>query len=235
MVTDITLPLLITAIGSTLLLLLDCRSSIKESPAAGATTGSNDRLSDLALLSPFIALFYTDTFWTSLLFTVPLILVVLTMQSICYRKGWLSTPPEPLALAPGVYLLAILGYFMFFHEGLAGPNAGSENIVERDRPSWIDYWPYAAYLITFTFTATRRSTDGICLSILFLALANCILPFFTDHYWWAMLAGFVMLMLVLNRGLRHLGQDEGGALSMIGGYFYMLTAFGSVIVYAILY
>ncbi len=219
-------------------LAIDCYSSLKRENNAAHSPSSEARLSDFVFFTPFIALYYHDEFWISLPFTLPLIIATVAVQSFFHKRGWLKSPPEIWAMIPGPYLLAIVGYFMFFREGILSepaPEAGVESALGESASSWLDFWPYAVGLILFLFTMTARRTDSIGFSHLLFIPAITILPFFTDSYWWTMLAGFVLFLIAVHRMFRVMNSDHIGGASVMGGYFYMMAAFGSVVVYAILY
>lgn len=96
-------------------------------------------------------------------------------------------------------------------------------------------WPYAIYLLSFLIAITRKESDTIGLAILLLVPTITVLPFFTGHYWWAMAAGFCLLIAAIQRAFKYAEPGSGGALSVIGGFFYLMAAFGSILIYAILY
>lgn len=230
---------ILTAIAC-LLVLVDCYALRGKATGAEEVSHRNERLSDLVFLAPFAALFYTEYFWTSLIFTLPIILAVIATQWACHRKRWIDRPSELILLVPGSYLLTLIVYFIFFHDGfLAESNPTPEVIADRTAESsaftWLGFWPYAIYAFGFLLAITRKSTDGICLSALLLILAITILPFFTGHYWWSMLAGFGLLLFTGHRAFSILESGSAGAFSLVSGLFYMISAFGSVLAYAFLY
>ncbi|MCW8128695.1 hypothetical protein [Microbulbifer halophilus] len=194
------------AIAALLCLGVDCYATIRLTQSSENSTTSKGRLSDLIFFTPFIALYYHDEFWINLPFTLPLILITVATQGFAYKKGWLKASPEEWTMIPGPYLLAIVGYFMFFREGiLTTPSPSStapEISVEMETSGWVSFWPYITGLSIFLFTITRKSTDGITLSLLLFTLIITILPFFTDHYWWAMGAGLVLFLIAVQRMFR---------------------------------
>ncbi|WP_346838556.1 hypothetical protein [Microbulbifer sp. SAOS-129_SWC] len=227
-------PLIVAATASSVALVcLDCRAqSTKKIHRA-------DHLSDLVLLAPFLSLFYTEHFWTSLILTLPVILVSYLTQRICYQMGRLDTSPEVLALTPGSYLISILVYFLLFHHGVLSESQvtvsadTSETFSSHQRGT--GFWAYLTYFSVFCVTMTRKSNDGISLSTLALVLAVTILPFFTGHYWYAMLAGLGMLLIALQRAFRVMEAGSSGGLSFMSGYLYLMAAFASMLMYAILF
>lgn len=221
----------VLSLFAAVLAIIDCYIAKAKRETAENVDLRTDRLSDLVIFAPFLALLYTENFWLNLTGTLPVILVSFLAQTFFYRRDWLKSPPEFLTLAPGSYLLAVISYFIFFHEGLLVGSDG-EPVVESLSFS---FWPYAAYVAFFLFAITRKSTNGICLSTLIMALAVNTLPFFTAHYWWAMAAGFCILIVIVCRAQTALDSGSGGALSFVSGYFYLITALGSILVYAILY
>lgn len=220
-----------------LVVLADAHILKRKARTTGKEQGSSkERLSDAAAFSPFIALAYTDHFWTSLLWTLPVILAVTATQRVFYRKGWLDTPSELVVLAPGSYLLVIIAYFMFFHEGLVESSPVEPETAGTGAPSsWSIYWLSALYVTCFLLAIVPKKADSTFLSLVFLIPAITILPFFTGHYFWFMLLGFLLLLVSVHRGIKHMEAGSVGALSAIGGYFYLLAAFASIVVYAILY
>ncbi|MCX2800276.1 hypothetical protein OQJ68_00580 [Microbulbifer thermotolerans] len=229
----------ILSVFASVLAIIDCYIAKKKRKITENSDLRSDRLSDLVVLTPFLALLYTENFWLNLVCTLPIILTSFLAQTFFYRKGWLASPPEFLTLSPGSYLLAVVGYFIFFHQGFLGDSNMDSALTtagESKSPySWLNLWPYAAYLVFFLFATTRKSTNGIYLSILIMVLAVNILPFFTGYYWWSMLAGFCILAVTVRRAMDVLEPGSGGAVSFVGGYFYLITAFGSILAYAILY
>lgn len=229
----------ILSLFSIALAIIDCHTDRKKKTSSENPDFRGDRASDLVIFTPFVALFYTENFWLNLACTLPVILVSFMAQIFFYRKGFLNHPPELLTLAPGSYLLTVIGYFLFFHTGLQASSDGESTpqAAETSQPlyTWLSFWPYAVYIICFLFSITRKSSNGIFVSTLIIVLAVTILPFFTGHYWWAMLAGFCLLAVTMKRALDVLEPGSGGALSVVGGYFYSLAAFSSVLIYAILY
>lgn len=227
---------LLASIGCAFVLLdIQIQKSSNRTAIEGIHT-SKDRLSDLVVFSPFVALFYTEGFWNHLLWTFPPILAVTATQWACHRKGWLGSPPELVPLAAGSYLLATAAYFLFFHEGLLeGSPTTPEEVRAKGQSTWATYWPYAGYFICFLLSTAPKKPGSIVLSLLFLIPAATILPFFTGHYFWFMLLGALFVLLAIRRGIKKAEAGSAGALSVIGGYFYAITAFGSLLVYAVLY
>ncbi|MBB3060944.1 hypothetical protein [Microbulbifer rhizosphaerae] len=222
------------------LVFIDCYAFRKKLADIKEVTHHNERLSDLVLFVPFAALFYTENFWSNLGCTLPIILAVAATQWTCYKKGWLDSPPELITLAPGSYLLTVIAYFVFFHEGVLVDSSSTPEVIpaETSRTGslfWLDFWPYAVYLVCFLLAITRRSMDGIFLSALLLILAITILPFFTGYYWWAMLAGLCVLLLTSHRAFNVMEPGTAGAYSLVSSLFYMIAAFGSMLTYGILF
>ncbi|WP_250460117.1 hypothetical protein [Microbulbifer litoralis] len=221
-----------------LALAIDCYATAKQAQGSGNPVSPEGRLSDFVFFTPFIALYYHDEFWLSLLFTLPLILVTVAAQAFLRQKSWLKGPSEVWVMIPGPYLLTTIGYFMFFREGILAdppPDPAIEISGKAGDSSWLDFWPYAVGLALFLLTIAARRTDSICLGHLFFIPAITILPFFTDHYWWTMLSGFVLFLVCVHRMFKVMNSDHISAASIMSGYFYMMAAFGSLVVYAIFY
>ncbi|MFC6634141.1 hypothetical protein [Microbulbifer taiwanensis] len=233
---EILLPIGLITILAVLAVAIDCYVTGRKTDDSGTRSANSDRLSDLALFAPFLALFYTENFWTSLACTLSIILITATSQWFCHRKGWLNAPSELITLVPGSILLTVVIYFIFFHDGFA--EATPHDLVEAndgEHTSWTGYWVSALYFICFLLAAVPKKSDATFLSLLLLIPAITILPFFTGHYFWFMLLGLLLLLISVHRGFKNLETGSGGALSAVGGYFYMLAAFASIAVYAILY
>ena len=113
------------------------------------------------LICPYIALFYSDHFWNHLLFTVPLLIYGVVLTRIANLRGSLAYHFDALiSLMVGSFLLAIILYFLFFHDGALSDSevstvapaehSNSDEPAESWLPSFLQpivtYLPYLVFV-----------------------------------------------------------------------------------------
>ncbi len=144
-------------------------------------------------------------------------------------------------MLPGSYLLTIIAYFIFFHEGIFTASAPAvDSTLSQDPESpeatgWLYYWPYLVILGCFIPTMITNNDSIFSVSLLLLILAITIMPFFTGYYWSTMGGGFLLLLVAVNRMFKVLKSDEAGGASFISSFFYMMAAFFSIVIYAVFF
>lgn len=225
---------LILALVYPFLLFLDCRAIRK----ADKGNSPSQRASDsLTLVTPFALLYYHEAFWHNLIFYfVPLYLYFLSLAWIAQRKFRLeSACAMLLVLMGGNFMLAIIGYFIFFHEGSLAPEKEVvETVVETPTSLWA-WWPIAAGVLSAVIARVilqyRKNTETLLLP---LAPVFLILPFFSHHPYWAMLLNTVMFFYVLGVAAQKSGSGGAGAYSAFF-IFYLMAQFFALIVYAVLF
>lgn len=223
-------------------ILIDCINTRRSKLLTEYVYDENNRLGDILLMFlPFMALFYASEFWMALLYLVPVIMFGGFLQWVMYRFRYLNNGPTMVYfMGPGSCLLAILGYFLFFHHGWL--STGGEDIPalnhSQSEVSWLSFWPYAIYTVIFFSALTNvnkpnsESTENL---VVIMLLSFNILPLFTNFYWWALSIGAASFFFFITFLMKRMEGSSRGAMGMVASYFYMMAAVGSVMAYAIFY
>jgi len=205
----------------------------------------NTRNSSFLLsFTPFIALFYTEHFWLTLLYLVPLYLYFGILMFIANKKNWCPFFKFDIALyGSSGLIVTIIAYFIWFHEGLlSSPQTGVELTINKD--TTLTVWPF--YVFAFLFVSAffthqllpkkQRSESNVAFIVLVIqAISYPILALFTEYYWWSMLAGLVAYIISMPILLRPLTGSSRGGIGFVLSYIYMMAATGSILVYAFLF
>lgn len=210
----------------------------------------NGNMIDMLLVfSPFAIFFYTDAFWSNLLYYyLPLWLYFGAALFVAKKKGWC---PHGLSLYPirvsSGLVVVFLGYYLFFHDGMAA-DAPVESVVNDLQPEEGEgsgfallksYWAFGAIVVIGLLTLLLKRVDKTAnqqlftLSLWLMTFGLPVLPFFSPHYWWAMLATLISYAMVISRLSKSAGSEGGAYFAFF--YFYLLAAAGSVILYAVLF
>jgi len=198
-------------------------------------------LSMVLVFMPYSLLFYTDDFWNNILLYIPLYLYCLGFLYFTYCKKWFEVPPGLAAFnSLGQFLLVVIAYYLFFHDGVFSEPEVVPELTHRLVNNDEVWWPYGVFAgiwlasVVFVFLARlgRFYQDASMLLIWAALFGLPLLPFFMTSYWGGMLAGLVGVISLLYICSRHEGF---GSASFALLYFYILTAFGSMTVYAFLY
>ena len=98
---------------------LDYKEKQKAEADPEKTYDPNGMLSSGVLMfTPYSLLFYTEGFWTHLLFFVPFFLYCFAWMYFFNQKQWLDLPFTYFSFTSlGQFMLVILAYFLFFHDG----------------------------------------------------------------------------------------------------------------------
>ncbi len=208
--------------------------------------GELDILDNILLFSPFVALFYVDSFWLNLSYLAVIIAAVAILRGILYKFGIYKYPPTlVLSTGPGSFFLVIIIYFSIFHEGaLSTSSSGIEAELESSETGSANgfslYYLIGSLLAYVCITLSvifklRSSNEFSGASLIFALLGFNIIPFFTGYFWWSMLASLFLFFGLLSYAYK---QESGRNLGSVGWvflYLYMLAATFSCILYAILF
>lgn len=208
--------------------------------------GELDILDNLLLFSPFVVLFYVDSFWLNLSYLAAIIAAVAILRWMLYKFGVYKYPPTlVISTGPGSFFLVIIIYYSIFHEGAlstssSGIASGLESSETGSTNSFSLYYligSIVAYVIIgLSVIYKLRSSDEFSgASLIFALLSFNIIPFFTGHFWWSMLASLFLFFSLMSYAYK---QDIGRNLGSVGSvflYFYMVVATLSCILYAILF
>ncbi len=211
-----------------------------------ATYKINQRLSyTLMLLAPYAILFFSDNFWINILYLVPLFLYAALLAQLAYKKGWSPVGPAMVFVTfPGSVGVTVIIYYIFFHEGVLSPDVTQlANTGIANKEHTISLWPFYIYgLLLFTQLVyglierkkgaeTNKSVDFLFIQV----LAFNILPLFTQHYWWLMLAGVIMFFAIVQSVANRMKLSSRVGMRFVLIFFYMMAATASIVLYTILF
>ena len=244
MTIDIVIGLIALALPVTMS--LDCHFQKKAKANSLDTYDINHRLSDtLMLFAPYTILFFSENFWINTLYLIPLFLYAILIMQLAYKKGWSPVGPAMVLITfPGSVMVTVIIYYIFFHDGVMSPevtqptDTGIAN-EENSNP----LWPFFIYgLLLFTQLvyglAERKKGEEANKSANFLflqVLGFNILPLFSQHYWWLMLAGAIMFFAIVQSVVNRMELTSRGGIGFVLIYSYMMAATASIVLYAILF
>ncbi len=228
-----------------LLIYTDYREKRKADSDQDSEFDLNSRNSGFVLsFAPFLALFYTEHFWITLLYLIPLYLYFGLLMYIANKKQWCPFFVTDIAIyGSSGLMVTIIGYFIWFHEGVLSPSETTVVSVANEK-AVIVVWPFyvmaglfiAGFIVNKLASKKNRSEANAAFKILALqAIGYPVLPLFTDYYWWTMLAGLVAYVIALPIILRVLTDSSRGGIGFVLGYIYMMAATGSILLYAFLF
>ncbi len=205
----------------------------------------NSRSSGFVLsFAPFLALFYTEHFWITLIYLIPLYLYFGLLMYIANKKQWCPFFVTDIAVyGSSGLMVTVIAYFIWFHEGVLSPQETEMVTVETKNMASV-VWPF--YVMTGLFIVgflinrlapkkNRSEANSAFMMVAIQAISYPILALFTDYYWWTMLAGLVAYAVALPIILRALPDSSRGGIGFVLGYIYMMAATGSILLYAFLF
>jgi len=198
------------------------------------------------MFSPFVTLFYTDFFWTALLYMVPLYVYFSVLMVIANKKSWCPFSKADLFIASSGLTTTVLAYYIWFHKGILVPQTtalttSSSHSSNNADPSIWPYYVFGILLATILISAlyeknSNSKKSGLASSLLApVAVIFPLLPLFIESYWWGMLASLMSLILVMPIISKLLPISTRGGMSFVVSYIYMMAATLSIILYAILF
>lgn len=199
----------------------------------------SQRISDtFTVLAPFALLYYHEYFWHNLIFYfIPLYVYFLLLAWIAQKKFQLASAFEMLlVVSAGSFMLNIIGYYIFFHQGALAPEPEvAQNIEQPQKGLWV-WWPIlAAVLSTLTIVVLLKKLGEKVATLLFpLALVLLILPFFSHHPYWTMIVGTGLFFYSAATAAGQNGTTGAGAYSALF-FIYVMAQFFALIVYALLF
>jgi hypothetical protein len=138
--------------------------------------------------------------------------------------------------ANGGFLLTIISYYIFFHQGVLTPEVEVTKITEQNEIGLWIWWPIGAAVLTFFLNVILQaimSSKGEGLLFL-LALVLLVLPFFSHHPYWAMLLSSILFFMSCFITADQ-GDKTGSGAYFAFFYFYIILQLAALIVYAILF
>lgn len=233
--------LLTMALVFPLLIYSDTKARLKAEQAPDAFYDLNKRSTiSVILFTPFAALFYTENFWSNLLYFIPLYLYFWLLMYLANKKNWFPSfsSEVPMYGAMG-FFITVIGYFIGFHEGIMVDEPVSGELENPD-PA---VWPYYAFavigivtLIIALIEALRgQKIQSSALMVFIMAVVYPLLPLFTATYWWGLLGGFLVFSLLMPISLSRLPGDVKGGIGFFMGYSFMMATSLSILLYAFLF
>jgi hypothetical protein len=191
-----------------------------------------------AIVMPFALLFYHQDFWHNLVYYfVPLYCYFIVLVWLM-RKRYIFSSILSMVLinANGGFLLTIISYYIFFHQGVLAPEVEATKIAEQNEMGLWIWWPIGVAVLAFFLNMILQAGMGEKgEALLFpLALVFLVLPFFSHHPYWAMLLNTVLFFNFCLFTAKQGDSTGAGAYSALF-FFYMMAQMAALIVYAIFF
>jgi len=237
--------LLLLSVIFPLLIYSDYREKNKADLDPNIEFDLNTRNSNFLIsFTPFIALFYTENFWLTLLHLIPLYLYFAILMFIANKKDWCPFFKADISIyGSSGLVVTIIAYFIWFHEGVLSTPDTEAKLIETKETAPV-FWPFYVFVTLFvsaffanTFQPKKnRSESNTAFIVLTIqAIGYPILALFTDYYWWSMLVGLIAYAVSILILLRPLPDSSRGGIGFVLSYIYMMIATGSILVYAFLF
>ncbi len=208
--------------------------------------GELDILDNLLLFSPFVALFYVDSFWLNLSYLAAIIATVAILRGALYKFGVYKYPPTlVISTGPGSFFLVIIIYYSIFHEGALSTSTNGidteQGANETGGSKAFSLYYLIGSIIAYVIIGLsviykiRSSDDFSATSLIYALLGLNFIPFFTGYFWWSMLLSLFLFFSLLSYAYK---QDSGRNLGSVGSIFlvfYLMAATLSCTLYAILF
>ena len=229
-----------------LLVYMDCKVKMRSEADPSVDYNPNHQASNTAaLFIPFSVLFYTELFWWNLLYYLPLYFYFWCVLVYANKKASLGEDTYMfLYQAFGSFLLVVLGYYLFFHEGILVES----ELLEQDTDMFSKQvgdavWPYVIFVCLLLATIAvslveRAKNQEVKLSLTLLITSIIVLPLlplFISHYWWGLLAGSLSFLVLSQLVLRNMEQSSQGGIGFVCVYGYMMVSIASIALYALLF
>ncbi len=197
------------------------------------------RISDsFALFAPFALLYYHEAFWHNLIFYfIPLYVYFLLLAWVMQKKFKLASAFDMLlSLSVGSFMLVIIGYYIFFHQGVLAPEDEVVKVVEPNQMGLWIWWPIAAAILSVVMGSVLLKVIGEKAEklLFYVAFILLILPFFSHHPYWAMLLSTGLFFCFCLFAAKQGDSTGSGAYAALF-YFYLLAQMMALIVYAIFF
>ncbi len=146
----------------------------------------------LTLFAPFALLYYHEAFWHNLMFYfIPLYIYFLLLALVMQKKFKLASAFDMLlVVSGGSFMLSMIGYYIFFHQGALAPEPEVVEIIEHTQTGLWIWWPLVAAILAAISSVIllKIVSEKMHAVLLFsLAFVLLVLPFFSHHPYWAML------------------------------------------------
>jgi len=197
------------------------------------------RISDsFTLFVPFAVLYYHEAFWHNLMFYfIPLYVYFLLLAWIAQKKFQLASAFDMLLImSGGSFMLSIIGYYIFFHQGVLAPEPEVVEVTEQGQTGLWVWWPIVtAILSAVGGVILLKIMGGKSEKLLFpVALILLVLPFFSHHPYWAMLLSTGLFFYFCITAAKQ-GDSTGAGAYFAFFFFYMMAQMATLIVYAIVF
>lgn len=195
-------------------------------------------IDSFAMFAPFALLYYHDAFWHNLIFYfIPLYLYFLLLAWIAQKKFQLMSAFAMLSVVSGgSFMLSIIGYYIFFHQGTLAPEPEVVKTIEQNQKGLWVWWPILAAILSALIVVALLKTMGEKMATLLFPLAGVllILPFFSHHPYWSMILGTGLFFYSAMVAAGQNGTTGAGAYSALF-FIYLMAQFFALIVYALLF
>jgi hypothetical protein len=193
----------------------------------------------LTLFAPFALLYYHEAFWHNLMFYfIPLYIYFLLLALVMQKKFKLASAFDMLlVVSGGSFMLSMIGYYIFFHQGAFAPAPEVVETIEQTQTGLWIWWPLAAAILAAVSIVIllKIISEKMHAVLLFsLAFVLLVLPFFSHHPYWAMLLSTVLFFYTAFAAAKQSGSSGSGAYAALF-FFYMLAQFFALMVYAFLF
>lgn len=197
------------------------------------------RISDsFTLFAPFALLYYHEAFWHNLIFYfIPLYGYFFLLAWVMQKKFQLASAFDMLlSLSVGSFILVIIGYYIFFHQGVLSPEEEVVKTVEQNQMGMWIWWPIAAAILSVVMGSVFLKVIGEKGEklLFYVALILLVLPFFSHHPYWAMLLSTGLFFNFCLFAAKQGDSTGAGAYSALF-FFYLMAQMMALIVYAIFF
>lgn len=210
-------------------------------------------------VTPLLAFFYCAQFFYALLILMLLVIYGIALKVVAHKYRWVKFDLELMkSYSFGSVGLALLGYGLYKLVAYLRSLFVSVEFSAMAKPEvWfnktntiitgLNHWPYLTYvaLILVMLLATlfdrlpkRQEKDEFSVFfVLFLIPASLVLPWFSDHFWWFLLATFIFMPLVVFfvYGYKEENKQEAIDIARLFSYVYFALSHLNVFFYWLFY